>query len=291
MPAMPEQAGLRSALLEELGGAVRWIAAAAHTSDAAEAVHEARKGLRRAIALLALVAPALRTRQHREIRRGLQDARRTLSAARDLAVAPGVFVHLALPPRHRATARRVLARAAAAASGEAELRQLLEAAARSAALPARALEAALPPQLDWETLEAGLRTTYAAARRARREGKRSLRWFHAWRRRSKELGYQLHWVAKRAGPEVEAIRAGLDSGTALLSDAADLLMLRAFVGAWSGGLTTSARDGLVAAIDLRLSKLVHEARAEGRGTFHQGPRRFAARLARALRRDLATVRR
>ena len=288
MPALLDPAGLRETLLGEFAFALKRVGTAAATAKVTTAVHEARKALRRALAILALLSPALPGRERRAIRRVLQGARRGLSGVRDQAVAPATLSHLSLPAGQRETARRVLANAAAELPSQAAIRRLLVTGAARAAAQAVKLEAALPKGLEWESIEAGLRAAYRAARRARELSRSSLRWFHAWRRRSKELGYQLQLVARRAGPRVSAIHGEVDRTTASMSAAVDLLMLRAFVGVHSAGVEAGARGALEELIDRRLLVLVRDARLAGRSTYRAPPRRFAARLTKALRRDLAS---
>ena len=152
------------------------------------AVHDYRKALRRARAVLSLVAGALPKSERRAVRRALQEARRGVSPTRDHAVAPEVI--------HGARARRGFARCRERDHREREGRAAAE-PPRSSSCSPRAPRA--PPRrsrrsrprcranLEWDTIEQGVRDTYDAARRARRAAKRSKRQFHTWRRRCKEL--------------------------------------------------------------------------------------------------------
>jgi len=286
--AIHDPVALRTLLLRELASAVQVIHDAAGAVDrgAADAVHEARKALRRARAVLSMVGAALPKREARAIRRELQHTRRSLSAARDHAVAPETLAQLTLDDDELATARRILDNAAAARPTRAELGQLLADGATRAAAQREALAAALPQELGWDVVAAGIRSVYAEARRARRCGKRSKAGFHTWRRRSKEIICQLEVVAHHAGPRIAALRDELDEVAKAMSPAVDLIMLREFVATHAEGIAPDAVDQLVATIDARLVEVMKDARKAGRDAFGLKPRRFEKRLAKAVERDL-----
>jgi CHAD domain-containing protein len=286
--ALHQPADLRKTLLDEFERAVQAARAAAAAVDrgSATAVHDTRKALRRARAVLSLVSPALPKSESRAVRRALQEARRALSALRDHAVAPETLGKLELADEERATARRVLDNAAAAMPAVDEIKQLLGESAARAAAQAEALAAALPQELDVAVLGEGISVIYAEARDARRASKRSKRWFHTWRRRSKELAYQLDLVASHAGARAQAIHDEIDGVTEFLSPAVDLIMLREFVATYAQGIPAEDTARLVASIDQRLADLMKDARKSGRDSFRLKPRRFAKRLAKAIKRDL-----
>jgi CHAD domain-containing protein len=132
-----------------------------------------------------------------------------------------------------------------------------------------------------------VRETYDEARRARRAAKRSKRSFHTWRRRSKELVYQLELLASYAGPNVGELYREVDGATQPQGPAVDLIMLREFVHTYAQGVPAEAYDHVVAAIDAQLDELIPAARRAGKDSFLRKPRRFARRLTKAMRRDFA----
>jgi hypothetical protein len=85
-----DPAELRRTLVAEFHAAADAArdAAAAVDFGAMTAVHDYRKALRRARAVLSLLADALPRSERSAVRRALRDARRSLSSARDHAVAP-----------------------------------------------------------------------------------------------------------------------------------------------------------------------------------------------------------
>ena len=283
--------GLRKALLAEFDRGVRTAkdAVAAVDHSATEAVHTARKGLRRARAVLELISDALPKGERRAVGKALQEARRALSTIRDHAVAPDTLGALTLGDQDRATAKRVLDNAAEALPALQEIKQLLAESAARAAAQGEALAAAVPAEIELNTLLAGIRGVYAEARHARGAAKTSKQWFHSWRRRSKELGYQLELLASHAGARIEAIHSELDGLTDMLGPAVDLIMVREFVSTYNQGVSDDQLKSLKAAIDAALADLMKDARKAGRDSFAQKPRKFAKRVQKAVKRDLTPV--
>jgi len=279
---------LRNALVAAFEDAAREArdAVAAIDKGAPAAVHASRKALRRARAVLSLVGAALPKGERRAVKTALQEARRALSTVRDHAVAPETLAQLALDDDDRATADRVLANAAEATPAAAEIKQLLAESAARAAAQAEALQAALPQDVDWDTVADGLRDTYAQARRASRAAKRSKAWFHTWRRRSKELVYQLELIASHAGPRLSAIHSELSGATDTLGPAVDLIMVREFVATYGQGLPPEAVDHLRDAIDGHLGDLMKSSRKLARDAFRPRPRKLERRITKSVRRDL-----
>lgn len=286
--ALYDPAELRSALLQSFHDAVQTAkdAVAAVDRSTTEAVHDARKGLRRARAVLDLVSGALPKGERKAVAKALQEARRALSMARDHAVAPETLGQLPLGDEDRAVAKRVLDNAAEALPAAQEIKQVLAESAARAAAQGEALEAALPPEIDLDTLLEGIQGVYAEARHARRSGKRSKQWFHTWRRRTKELGYQLDVLCSHAGPRIHAIHAEIEGLSDTLGPAVDLIMVRDFLGTHDKGITPDELEHLETAVDAQLEDLMKHARKAGRDTFSQKPKKFAKRLAKSIKRDL-----
>ncbi|HWU91003.1 MAG TPA: CHAD domain-containing protein [Kofleriaceae bacterium] len=281
--ALHDPLELRARLLGEFESAVAAAKAAAAKVEhgSTGAVHGARKALRRARAALSMMSDALPKSERRAVRAALQDARRSLSTVRDHAVAPET-----LGDEERETAKRVLDNAAEAIPALAEIRQLLGEAATRAAAQAEALAAALPAEVGWDVVAGGIAEVYGEARRARRLSKRSRAWFHTWRRRSKELVYQLDVIAAHAGARTLAIRAELDAITDQLGPAVDLVMLCDFVQTHAQGLPAKDVERLRDELDRQLEEQMKEARKAGRDAFRQKPKKFLRRLAKAVKRDL-----
>ncbi|MEO8704549.1 MAG: CHAD domain-containing protein [Kofleriaceae bacterium] len=282
---------LRAKLIGEFNSAVHAAreAAAAVEHGSAAAVHASRKALRRARAVLIMISSALPKSERRAVKSALQEARRSLSMIRDHSVAPETLGALPLSDSDRDTAKRVLDSAAEAIPPIAEIKQLLGEAAARAAAQAEALQAALPGQVTWDDVVYGIRNVYADARRALRAGKVSKQWFHSWRRRSKELACALDFVARQAGPRLQAIHGEIDGITDTLGPAVDLIMVREFVETHGVSLSPDAVSHLRHTIDTQLADLMKIARKAGRDLFDLKAKKFEKRLTKAVRRDLTPL--
>ena len=275
------------------------VAAFSATADAAReaagkvekglhtAVHDYRKALRRGRAVLSLVAKALPKSERRAVRRALQEARRAVSTARDHAVAPDVLTNLSLDEVSREAANAVLANAQAAMPTAAEIKQLLAEGAARAAAQVEALEAALPAGISWEVVSDGVRDVFEAAAQARSAAKRSKRQFHQWRRRSKELTYQLEVLGGFAGSNVAELEHEIEAIADTQSPAVDLIMARDFIRTYGQGIAPEAFDQLVHSIDTQLDDLMRDSRNAGKAIFQKPAKKFARRLRKAVRKDLA----
>ncbi|HEX7842750.1 MAG TPA: CHAD domain-containing protein [Kofleriaceae bacterium] len=287
--AIHDAAALRNALVHAFEAAsqeARDAVSAIDKGSAATAVHASRKALRRARAVLGLVGDALPRSERTAVKTALQEARRALSSVRDHAVAPETLAQLALDDADRATASRVVANAAEAMPAVAEIKQLLAESAARAAAQAEALQAALPHDIDWDTVSAGVRDTYGQARRASRAAKRSRSGFHTWRRRSKELVYQLELIARHAGPRLAAIHDEISGVSDALGPAVDLVMVRDFVTTYGQGVAPEALDHLRDTIDHALDELMKSARKTARDAFRQKPKKHEKRITKSVHRDL-----
>jgi len=286
-----DEAELRRVLVAEFQAAADAAREAAGNAErsAAKAVHDYRKALRRARAVLTLLGDALAKSERKAIYRALREARRALGTARDHAVAPETVKHLPLGETEQETAAAIVRAASEAMPASAEIKQLLAEGAARAAAQVEALEAALPQTVAWSAVERGVSETYRRARRARKDAKRSRRAFHSWRRRSKELSYQLDLLSGYAGLRVAELSREIDGVTDTQGPAVDLIMLRDFVRTHAGSAAPDAVDNLIAGIEAQVDDLIADSRKAGRTAFSKKPRRFARRLTKAVRRDLAPV--
>jgi len=274
-------ADLRGSLIVAFRATLGEAQAAAQLPSIDEAVHELRKALRRARATVRLVAGTLARDDRRELGRVLVEARQLLSTTRDLAVVPIALGEVSLDDEQRAAALAVVAGATDAARPVDEVRATLaEAAARVATL-ADVMAAALPASLAWGDVSDGLTETYRRARRELRQARRSRPAFHSFRKRTKELTYQLHLLAD----DIDGKTAGLARRFAHLGDelgaAVDVYMLHGFLD------SHAAAPELLDAIDDQLAARIKAARKSAKDVFDRRPRRFARKVARAVRRDHA----
>ncbi len=132
-----------------------------------------------------------------------------------------------------------------------------------------------------------MRSVYDAARRARRAGKRSKRSFHTWRRRSKELTYQLELIAGYASFQTAEIHHEIEGVTDTQGPAVDLIMVRDFIRTYGDSVAPEAFEQLISSVDTQLDDLMRDSRSAGRDAFRRAPRKFVRRLTKAVRKDLA----
>ena len=274
---LDDGAQVRRALVAKLvaAGTSARDAAEAVDRNVSDAVHGFRKAVRRARAVFTLVAGALPRKVAREARRTFRDARRVFGAARDHAVALTMVADLSLDETERDAARRGLETVAVPPTHE--IKQALTEHAARVVAQIEAIGAGLPPAITWSVVMSGIGTVYRDARRARKAAKGSRRQFHTWRRRCKELTYQLETLA--VGPEVDALRKEIEAVADHQGHVVDLLML--------GDLMRP--HGTELAPDKNVDDLIVESRRAGRDAFRAKRAKFVRRLTKAMRRDLAST--
>jgi CHAD domain-containing protein len=244
-------------------------------------VHEVRLCLKRARAVVALVAPAAGPRARRD-NGALRQIARGLGPARDEAVAREALARLARPRGHRG---------AAAAPASALSRRLLRAlavvdAAGGLRAAARGLDRAGRAVGRWQVAHgrsaarAGVERTYRRARRAYRRARDvdDAAWFHEWRKAVKRLGYQAAVLSARA-PRVHDEPGRLKELGRVLGELHDLAVLRALVaGEARDDGARDQRDALLRLIDARARGLRKEARARGGPLFAERASEIGRRI-------------
>ena len=266
---MAETSQLRNLLLAELRTAIAGARSAAGSvdRDANAAVHEFRKSLRRARAVIALLDDALPRDERRSVHRALREARRALGPARDHAVLPETVARLGLEPPARTAAEALVV--AAIAPEHAHIAQALAEGATRAAAQVEIVEGVLPETIEWPTVVDGVRKIYRSARRALRDAKRSKRAFHAWRRRTKELTYQLELIARLVPPVGELARS-VEAVADTQGPVVDLIMMRR--------VARAHNDQLADTLEAKLGPAMAETRKAARAGFRMKPREFARGL-------------
>lgn len=261
------------------------VAASAGAEDQDGAVHEYRKALRRARAILALVRPVLARDTHDAVRDELRSARREVSAARDHTVAATALAQLALESQEREGADFLLTTLRTEEPTSEDVCAHLQEGAHRARLQCATLEAALPGEVSMETIARGLARTYRQARTARRGAKRSRRAFHRWRRRTKELDAQLALLAAHAGERTESIRQAYSDLSNVLGPIADLIMLRTLSAEYRARHSDAPFADLEDALGGLASVQIRAARKLARPLFAPRPAKLTKMITRALRRD------
>lgn len=264
-------------------GRLRGIAAG--EADTAEAVHGARKDMKKLRTVLRLVRGRLPKRAYREQNRRFRDASRQLSATRDAEVKLGTLGALAeaggeLPQAALESWRRILESEREAATNAARDEPAVAAAASEIEAGLEAIEAWPLSGDSWGLLGDGLERAYRRGRGAMRaaaaDGGEDA--FHEWRKRAKDLWYALRlleaaWPAVLAPSAEEAHRL-----SELLGDHHDLAVLREDLRVRRLGEGESR--ALEAAIDAREAELAAAAFDLGARLYAERPRAFVRRLRR-----------
>ncbi len=262
-----------------------------HADDPVEAVHGARKRLKKSRALLRLSRPAMPGSVFRAENRALRDSGRALSGARDAGAMIETVDRLA-----ELYVGRLPAEAFDTLRGQLRERALSARAGIEDALPghAQTLRALAHRVEEWpladgdpRTAVRALRDTYARGHKAfaRADVDPTSENLHAWRKRVKDLWYQQRLLSA-AWPGVVGGQA--DEAKALsrlLGDDHDLAVLTEMLEGERDGLATvsAAELELADLIAERRGDLLHAARALGRRIYAEKPKRFARRMRRYVR--------
>ena len=258
----------------------------------AEAIHGARKDLKKARAALRLVREAIGEKTFKRENRALRDAARTLSASRDAEVKLGTLDALAdgdgdVPPGATALWREALSadrdRIVGGENGGTE-----EAVAAIEAVAARVPEWKIRAD-GWKLLSPGLDTAYRDGHEnfAALGEAPAFEAVHDLRKRGKDLWYQLRLLRDAWQPVLESTAEEIHEFTDRLGDHHDLAVLLVDL---EGRAEVDAvhRETLRTLIEARQASLLAEARAAGARVYAEKPKAFGRRLRaywRAWRRD------
>ena len=283
-PLTPDD-GLRGRVIRAAAAALTDARAAAADAprDPDAAVHGVRKALRQLRALVELVGRTLPKRDRRDLVRGLSAARKVLGPARDQVVARSLVD--AIAPLHELTSAATALHAAAEPDRIAPelIAADLERAVAEAVTQVDALTTALPDVLRPRRVARGLARTYRRARASRKRARRSERAVHRWRRRTKELIYQLAIVD--AVPGAAEWRDALRSLDDQLGPVVDHLMTKDYVRLYGGDADDAT--ALQAAVHDRLLAGLDAARKASRGLFKRRARKVRDQLTSSLAADAA----
>jgi CHAD domain-containing protein len=247
--------------------------------DPVEAIHDARKRIKKTRALLRLARPGMSKGDYRRRNRALRDTGRGMSGSRDADVLVETVELLAerftgqYPKTFFAGVKRPLAAHAR------KLRAEADAATHADALSGLARDRWPLAELTPEDLAASLRRTYARGREAfatadRRPTTANL---HEWRKRVKDLWYQERLLEETWPGMMKAQAKEAKTLSKLLGEDHDLAVLADHV----------HDDQLHAMIDTRRAELLAHARDLGRRIYAERPKAFARRSRRYL--DLAAA--
>jgi CHAD domain-containing protein len=252
--------------------------------DEVEAVHEARKDLKKLRSALRLVRPVLGDRVYRRENERYRDAARRLSGARDAqALAETVSVledrfEDAPPPGGWKPIVSALTRSDGA--GAAELDRLRERAAAEIEAGRRELETLSLPGDGFEVVGPGLGRAYSRGRSRFAEAvdDPSDERLHEWRKRSKDLWYHLRLLRPAWRPVLEPLADQAHELSDRLGDDHDLVVLTEHLDDPGIELTAEQREHLEGLIERRRRELQAEAFALGEHLYAEKPKQFARRI-------------
>jgi CHAD domain-containing protein len=276
--------GLRRSAREQLDRAIDELTTRA-SGDPVEAVHDARKALKKARSLLRLSRGALDPEDRRRENAALRSAGRALSSARDAEVMLEATDELAdrfagrVPQATFDAIRRHLE-----AARDPARQQLLESgltgqvADELKAVRGRIDEWSVRRE-GWKALEPGLERSYARGRAAMGEARKHPKAenLHDWRKRTKDLWYHLRVLKAIAPGIVGGAAKDADKLSKLLGDDHDLAVLHETLERGAGGLKVDV-DAVVELIDHRREQLQAEAFQLGERLYAESPKAFARRM-------------
>jgi CHAD domain-containing protein len=312
-PGEPPFDGLQRMALGQVDIAIEQLRrASGDGANAATAVHETRKALKRLRALLRLLERELSAEVYAREDAAVRDIGRLLSGPRDAQVMLDTLDSLI--ERHpRKLARRKdvrkLRRALLAERDRLERQTLGESAtlaqalAQLGALRARITAWSLSDRDAAKLIERGLRDLYAQGRRrfrrARRNNGKDVHAMHRWRKRVKDLRYAAEMLERRpaarkkrsgASSRLHSLAERTDALAELLGEDHDLAVLAERVRAEakprnhrrkrSQSIGRATRKQLLQLIARRRRKLRRRALREGERLYRCRPKKFARRLRR-----------
>ena len=239
-PALPLHGGLDAAFRDIIGFAGEMLALA--PEDPERAVHDYRRSVRRARAMVSLLAPALSARAHEWIAGSLRAAFQGTSELRDHGVLLPALEKVAPAFTEPAVVAQLQAHIAAERGvvvAAPQVARILRKRGRELSGLADNLAAHLQKKVDDEALRESLRASFAFSRDAYRRVRhtRRTKHLHAWRKAIKSLRYQLELVASGGGGGYARPLRAASVQARLLGEVTDTMALRDVLAALKGQLT------------------------------------------------------
>jgi CHAD domain-containing protein len=272
---------------EQLDRAVRELSEGLG-DDPTNAIHDARKAIKKERSLLRLACGAMAPQQRRRENAALREAGRRLSGARDADVMISSIETLSerfagqLPATTFDAIREHLEARRAAEQDRAGGSLLDNRAVQDLGSVRVRVDDWQITKDGWEAIESGLVRSYKRGRkafaRARKSG--SLEDMHAWRKRVKDLWYHARLLAPAAGPAVRGQAKDAHRLADLLGDEHDLGVLRDTLTREVVPVPVDI-DAVVKLLDHRREELRAEAIRLGRRVYAESPKAFRRRLRRS----------
>jgi CHAD domain-containing protein len=287
---------VRRVATEQLDGAIEQLADG--TEDPVEAIHDVRKRLKKTRSLVRLARPSMRSRDYRRENRALRERGRVLSGTRDADVMIETIDDLA--ERYAGHAPSTLFDAIRGRLSEraSRVREEIQAEIAAHGQALRSLRSRVDDwpldAVDTAALVRGLSRSYRRGRDAfaQADASPTTANLHEWRKRVKDLWYQLRLV-RDAWPQV--IKATADEAKALsqaLGDDHDLAVLAQLLvdDPEVTAAPSADRDRLLELIEHRRGELLEHSRERALRLYAESPKAFRRRLrtyARSTAREAA----
>lgn len=254
-------------------------------AETADAIHGARKDMKKLRTVLRLLRDELGTKHYKKQDARFRDAARSLSETRDAEVKLETLDALvehedALPEGAVESWRKILDRDREAATNAARDEPVV---AEAIALIEEGLESIGGWELEgdsWQLIDAAVTRTYRRGRRAMKAAEKSLGEgeFHEWRKRAKDLWYELRLLTDAWSGPLEATAEEAHNLTDLLGDHHDLAVLREDLRVRNLGERETV--ALEATIGRRQEDLAGAAFPLGRRLYAERPKDFSRRMRR-----------
>ncbi|MBK5231377.1 MAG: CHAD domain-containing protein [Thermoleophilia bacterium] len=250
----------------------------------ADSIHEARKDIKKMRAVLRLVRENVGKETFRTENRRYRDAARLLSESRDSEVlVETVEALIASQPDQAAAAAPLIAELEARRdrdreSGGPAIDSRLERAARTIEEGGRLIDDWNLSESDWQLFAGGLRRTYRDGQRRLEdvEAEATSATVHEWRKRVKDLWYQLRLLRNSWKEGLKAPVKEIGHLAELLGSYNDLSVLLDELE--TGHATDPSVAGLKAIAIARQIELLDEALPLGRRVYAEKPRQFTDRI-------------
>lgn len=265
------------------------------TGFSEEAVHEARKSLKRLRALARLLQGELGAARYRRENGALRDDARHLAAARDAEVMLATLdAIMRRHPDRDLGDGAVALRAQLSAERDVAAQRLLadpgpvESVAGDLRRQRRRIQRWIGPEAEFAAIEPGLKRIYGQGRQRLRavQAKPTSANLHDWRKRVKDLRYSAEILAPAGPKRMRRTARRADRLGELLGEEHDLALLGGLVERRAELFSDDAgRRDLLKLIDRRRSRLRREALRRGAKLYARKPGAFVGRTARAWSRQ------
>jgi CHAD domain-containing protein len=260
--------GLRRIVREQLQGALEQAQQLARD----EAIHDARKRLKRVRALLQLVRPVVKKSLYKYQNAALRDVARPLAELRDAAVLIETIGSVAQDDALAAARQELTAR-----KRSLDEQNPLDSAAASIQAALARVSAWTDVPNRWASVGKGLKRTYRQTRRAYADAVRqpTVEKRHEWRKQAKYLRHQLETLQPLCPEILEELAKQAEKLGKLLGDDHNLALLRQTLPSVSG---YGDHEEVLAAIDRRRDELLQEACELAERFFQDSPKQFERRI-------------